>query len=211
VAVKVLPEALAENRDRLSRFEQEARAASALNHPNIVTIHETGREGQTSDIAMELVDGRTLRELEASGPLPVRKMLGITAQVAEGLAKAHSAGIVHRDLKPENVSRRTGSSRSWTSGWRSWWSRSRAVRRRCRRWRSLRPNRVMGTAAYMSPEQASGEALDFRSDQFRWGRFCTSSRRGRPGPPVGRRRALETWVYSGSKFLSEIYIVEGLR
>ena len=103
VAVKVLPEALAQDRDRLSRFEQEARAASALNHPNIVTIHEIGREGDVAFIAMELVEGTTLRELTASGPMPVRRVLNVAAQVAEGLSKAHSAGIVHRDLKPENV------------------------------------------------------------------------------------------------------------
>ena len=76
VALKVLPGALAQDPERLSRFEQEARAASALNHPNIVTIHEIGREGDTTFIAMELVDGKTLRELEAGGPLPVRKILG---------------------------------------------------------------------------------------------------------------------------------------
>src|SRR5882724_4514663 len=75
IALKVLPEAVALDQDRLSRFEQEARAASALNHPNIVTVHEIGREGERTYIAMELVDGKTLRELGASGPLPVRRVL----------------------------------------------------------------------------------------------------------------------------------------
>src|SRR5262249_39684935 len=103
VALKVLPESLASDRDRLARFEQEARAAPALNHPNIVTIHEIGREGETTFVAMELVDGKTLRELSVPGPMPIKKVLSIGAQVSEGLAKAHSAGIVHRDLKPENV------------------------------------------------------------------------------------------------------------
>src|SRR5512147_375093 len=83
VAIKVLPEALALDRDRLARFEQEARAASALNHPNIVTIHEIGREGERAFIAMELVEGRTLRELTLSGPMPVRRVLNVAAQVAE--------------------------------------------------------------------------------------------------------------------------------
>src|SRR5499426_4463554 len=83
VALKVLPESLASDRDRLSRFEQEARAASALNHPNIVTIHEIGRDGDVTFVAMELVDGRTLRELSVSGPMPVRKVLNVAAQVAE--------------------------------------------------------------------------------------------------------------------------------
>src|SRR5215468_4255342 len=75
VALKVLPESLASDRERLSRFEQEARAASALNHPNIVTIHEIGRDGETAFVAMELIDGRTLREMTVSGPLPVKKVL----------------------------------------------------------------------------------------------------------------------------------------
>ena len=74
VALKVLPETLSSDRDRLTRFEQEARAASALNHPNIVTIHEIGREGETTFVAMELVDGKTLRELSASGPMPVKRV-----------------------------------------------------------------------------------------------------------------------------------------
>ncbi len=92
VALKVLPEGLLLDRDRLSRFEQEARSASALNHPNIVTIYEIGQAGQVSYIAMELVEGKTLREISASDPLPVRRAIGIAVQVAEGLAKAHSAG-----------------------------------------------------------------------------------------------------------------------
>src|SRR5262249_27828144 len=103
VAIKVLPRELSENRDRLQRFEQEARSASGLNHPNIVTIYEIGQSESAPFISMELVDGRTLREILASGPVPVRKLLPIAAQVADGLAKAHAAGIVHRDLKPENV------------------------------------------------------------------------------------------------------------
>jgi serine/threonine protein kinase len=103
VAIKVLPEELASDRDRLSRFEQEARSASALNHPNIVTIYEIGSTGQVSYIAMELVDGRTLREILQEGPYPTKRLLGIAAQIADGLARAHGAGIVHRDLKPENL------------------------------------------------------------------------------------------------------------
>src|SRR5262244_4018393 len=103
VALKVLPESLAADRDRLARFEQEARSASALNHPNIVTIHDIGESGSVSFIAMELIEGQTLREIVVEGPMPLRRILAIAPQVAEGLAKAHAAGIVHRDLKPENV------------------------------------------------------------------------------------------------------------
>ena len=103
VAVKVLPAELAGDTERLARFEQEARSASALNHPNIVTIYEVGSAEGVSYIAMELVDGKTLRDLVAPGPIPARRLLPIAAQVADGLAKAHESGIVHRDLKPENV------------------------------------------------------------------------------------------------------------
>jgi len=87
----------------LVRFRREAEAASALNHPNIVTIYEIGQDGSTHYIAMELVEGKTLRELLVAGLLPIRKAIEIAAQVAEGLAKAHEAGIAHRDLKPENL------------------------------------------------------------------------------------------------------------
>jgi hypothetical protein len=87
----------------LHRFEQEARSASALNHPNIITIHELGQDGSTHYIAMELVEGKTLRDLLVSGLLPMRKAIEIAAQVADGLTKAHEAGITHRDLKPENL------------------------------------------------------------------------------------------------------------
>src|SRR5262249_1310771 len=103
VAVKVLPAELAADASRLRRFGKEAAAASALNHPNIVTIHDVGSSDGVAWIAMERVDGKTLRELIARGALPVKRLLGLATQIADGLATAHSAGIVHRDLKPENV------------------------------------------------------------------------------------------------------------
>ncbi len=103
VAIKVLPGNVCPDRRRIERFEQEARSASALNHPNIVTIYELGEVDGTSYIAMELVEGEAVRELLASGSIPLPKVIQIAAQIADGLAKAHSAGIVHRDLKPENV------------------------------------------------------------------------------------------------------------
>ena len=103
VAIKVLPAEVSSDVARLSRFENEARAASALNHPNIVTIYEVGQSDGVSYIVMELVDGKTLRELLGSGATPTRKLLQIATQAASGLAKAHAAGIVHRDLKPENL------------------------------------------------------------------------------------------------------------
>ncbi|MGA9248457.1 MAG: protein kinase, partial [Candidatus Acidiferrales bacterium] len=103
VAIKILPAAIAADSDQLHRFEREARSASALNHPNIITIHELGRDGATRYIAMELIEGKTLRELMREGPLAIRRAIEMAAQVAEGLAKAHEAGIAHRDLKPENL------------------------------------------------------------------------------------------------------------
>src|SRR5215510_3823428 len=103
VAIKVLPAEVSADPNRLARFEQEARSASALNHPNIVTIYEIGSADSVSYISMELVQGRTVRELLTEGPLPTKRLLALSAQVADGLARAHAAGIVHRDLKPDNV------------------------------------------------------------------------------------------------------------
>ena len=104
VAIKVLPAELAGRSGApRARFEREARAASALSHPNILTIYDIGTHDSTVYIAMELVDGGTLKDLVASGPVPVKKLLEITVQIADGLAAAHAAGIVHRDLKPQNV------------------------------------------------------------------------------------------------------------
>src|SRR5271168_2227717 len=103
VAIKILPSAFSADSDRLQRFEREARSASALSHPNIVTIYELGQDGSTHYIAMELIEGKTLGELFSDGLLPMRKAIDIAAQVAEGLAKAHEAGIAHRDLKPGNL------------------------------------------------------------------------------------------------------------
>src|SRR5262249_58192232 len=103
VAIKVLPADVTSELERVKRFEKEARSASALNHPSIVTIYDIGSSDSVSYIAMERVDGKTLRELLLAGALPVRRLLAIAAQAADGLAVAHRAGIVHRDLKPENL------------------------------------------------------------------------------------------------------------
>src|SRR5437870_1678131 len=103
VALKVLPVEFAADASRRQRFEQEARAASALNHPNILTIYDVGNEGGVSFIVSELVDGDSLRALVRKGEVPIRKLLDVGVQLADGLAAAHRAAIVHRDLKPENV------------------------------------------------------------------------------------------------------------
>ena len=103
IAIKVLPAELASDPERLKRFEREARAASALSHPNIVTVYDVGTARSVSYMAIEVIDGSTLHELLLPGPLSIRKLLDLAVQIADGLAAAHEAGIVHRDLKPLNV------------------------------------------------------------------------------------------------------------
>src|ERR1041385_691062 len=103
VAIKLLAEALTQNRDRLSRFDQEAYAASALNHPNIITIYEMGDEGGRHFIATEFIDGVTLRKQLSKTPMDFLQVLDIAIQIADALEEAHAAGIIHRDIKPENV------------------------------------------------------------------------------------------------------------
>src|ERR1700675_1013091 len=103
VALKILPAELAANRDRMERFVREAKSAAALNHPNIATIHEIGESDGVNFIAMEFIDGATLREKIHQEQTDLRKLLRYLQHVAEGLAKAHAAGIVHRDLKPDNI------------------------------------------------------------------------------------------------------------
>jgi serine/threonine protein kinase/Tol biopolymer transport system component len=172
VAIKVLPEALTSDRDRLSRFEQEARSASALNHPNIITIYEIGSADSVSYISMELVVGRTLRDLVVEGPLPAKRVLALAAQIADALAKAHEAGIIHRDLKPENLMvTREGLVKILDFGLAKLAlpesGEVSAMPTLAKP--ETHPGIVLGTVGYMSPEQASGKQVDFRSDQFALG------------------------------------------
>jgi Tol biopolymer transport system component len=172
VAIKVLPESLASDPERLKRFEKEARSASALNHPSIVTIYDVGQTDGVSWIAMELVDGKTLRELLVSGALPVKRLLQLATPVAEGLAKAHEAGIVHRDLKPENVMvTRDGLVKILDFGLAKLTSTMSGSGEGSHlpTMTGTTPGVVVGTVGYMSPEQASGASVDFRSDQFSFG------------------------------------------
>ncbi len=172
VAVKVLPGDLSSDQDRVRRFEQEARSASALDHPNIITIYDIGSADETLYIAMQYVEGKTLRELLSSSPLPTKKVLEISVQIAEGLAKAHAAGIIHRDLKPENVMvSKDGFVKILDFGLAKLTApqREEQVSELLTAMADTRPGMVMGTVGYMSPEQASGQALDFRSDQFSFG------------------------------------------
>lgn len=171
IAIKVLPGELSSSQERLNRLEQEARSASALNHPNIVTIYELGQDESTHYIAMELVEGKTLREVLASGLIPMRKVIQIAAQVAEGLAKAHEAGIIHRDLKPGNLMvSQDGLVKILDFGLAKLTPAGEELSDMPTMAGSpTSPGVILGTVDYMSPEQASGRPLDFRSDQFSFG------------------------------------------
>ena len=192
VAIKILPSKLSLDPERLERFEQEARSASTLNHPNIVIIYALGLDASTHYIAMELVEGKTLRELLASGSLPIRKAIEIAAQVAEGLAKAHEAGITHRDLKPENLMvSHDGVVKILDFGLAKLARPSGAVSDAATTF-ATRPGLVLGTVEYMSPEQAGGRPLDFRSDQFSFGSVLYEMVTGKRAFP--RSTAAETMV-----------------
>src|SRR6266478_3024767 len=178
VALKILPADLASNKDRIWRFEQEATAAAALNHPNIATIHEIGESDGVNFIAMEFIDGATLREKIHQERTELRKLLRFLQHAAEGLAKAHSAGIVHRDLKPDNIMvTRDGHAKVLDFGLAklieqppSYGADSSEVATAVMPQHST-PGTVMGTIGYMSPEQAQGKTkeVDQRSDIFSLG------------------------------------------
>lgn len=174
VAIKVLSPEFVSDPDRLRRFEQEARSASALNHPNIISIYDVGCEGANSFIAMEFVDGKTLRDLLEAGPIPIKKSLQIVAQIADGLAKAHAAGIVHRDVKPENVMvTRDGFVKILDFGLAKLTRPDPEGRESTvAGFNSTQVDMVLGTVGYMSPEQVRGLTADARSDIFSLGATC---------------------------------------
>ncbi len=175
VALKVLPEEFAREPGRLKRFEQEARSASALNHPNIITVYDIDEHDSTPYIAMEFIEGETLREILIGGPIPTKRLIHLATQMADGLAKAHSAGIVHRDLKPENVMvTRDGFVKLLDFGLAKLTHEALADgadgSEETTMTRELtREGVIVGTLGYMSPEQATGRAVDHRSDQFSFG------------------------------------------
>ena len=182
VAIKLLPSKFAVDADTLGRFTQEARSASALNHPNIVTIHEVGADEGAPFIVMEFIDGHDLRTLISEGPPPIREILDIAVQIADGLAAAHERGIVHRDLKPENLMiTRDGYVKILDFGL------AKMVGPKPEGEHTLdlqapatTPGTILGTVGYMSPEQATGKRLDFRSDLFAFGAILHELVTGRP-------------------------------
>jgi serine/threonine protein kinase len=172
VALKLLPVELAADPERLSRFEQEARAVSSLSHPAIVTIYDAGQIGSQPYISMELVAGATLREILKSGAIPLRRALRIAGQLSDGLANAHEAGLVHRDLKPENVKvSLDGFVKILDFGLAKRVAADTAaeVLASAQTGVQTSPGMILGTPAYMSPEQASGGRVEFPSDQFSFG------------------------------------------
>jgi len=173
VAIKVLPEHLAENDDALARFEREAKAVAALSHPNILAIHDFGRSGNVSYAVTELLDGQTLRDRLGESTIPPRKAIDYAQQVARGLAAAHERGIVHRDLKPENLFlTRDGLVKildfGLATGTASTLIESSGTQAPTRPG-ATEPGVILGTVGYMSPEQVRGKPLDHRSDLFALG------------------------------------------
>jgi Tol biopolymer transport system component len=171
VALKVLPESFTTDPDRLRRFEQEARAVAALNHPNIVSVYDVGNVDGVHFIVSELLEGETLRQRITAAGMPARKAIDLAKQLADGLAAAHEQSIVHRDLKPENIFiTRSGRVKILDFGLAK-------LRRPREMAETVDGNseahtsigQVLGTAGYMSPEQVKGEAADQRSDIFSFG------------------------------------------
>ncbi|HUI56019.1 MAG TPA: protein kinase [Bryobacteraceae bacterium] len=166
VAIKVLHSGAIADPEYQRRFAQEARAVSALNHPNILTVHDVGSASGLPYIVTELVEGESLAALLACGVVPVRKFLEIAVQATAGLAAAHAAGIVHRDVKPNNIMiRRDGCVKILDFGIAKMTRTQTPVAPAG----ETAPGMIVGTASYMSPEQARGDTLDFRSDQFSLG------------------------------------------
>jgi len=200
VAVKVIPPELVAYPDRLRRFEQEARAAGALNHPNICTLHDVGTHEGSPFVVMELLEGESLRDRLRMGPLPPRKALDLAAQVASGLAAAHAKGIVHRDLKPENLFvTKDGRAKVLDFGL------AKLVRpedllatdERAVSVAETETGAILGTAGYMSPEQVLGRPADARSDLFALGAILYEMITGQ------RAFGGDSFVETGHAILSE--------
>lgn len=173
VALKILPSEFAEDSDRMNRFVREAKSASALNHPNIITIYEIGESDGTHFIATEFIDGVTLNEFLKAQPLKFGDILDVAIQAASALDEAHHAKIVHRDIKPDNIMvRRNGLVKILDFGIAKFSESPQSIGEEdatAIQKPSTSPGMIIGTANYMSPEQAKGEAVDARTDIFSFG------------------------------------------
>jgi len=183
VAIKVLPPSLSSDPERLQRFEQEARAAAALNHTNILAVFDIGEYASSPYIVSELLDGQTLRERVAGGPVPVRKAIECAIQVARGLAAAHEKGIVHRDLKPDNVFVTTDSRVKILDFGLAKLTEQEPTALSVSALPTTPPltltGMVLGTIGYMAPEQVRGLAADARTDIFAFGALLYEMLSGR--------------------------------
>jgi eukaryotic-like serine/threonine-protein kinase len=167
VALKLLPAHFASDPDRVRRFEQEAQAVSALNHPNILTIYEVGESERHHFLVTEFIEGQTLRQQLNDGRLPVRAVLNVATQVVSALAAAHAAGIIHRDIKPENIMvRPDGVTKVLDFGLAKLTESGITTSEPAEKKASTESGVVMGTIGYMSPEQVRGQKVDHRSDIF---------------------------------------------
>jgi len=191
VAIKVLPAGMAGSPEALSRLEREAHAVAQLSHPNILAIHDFGRDGDTAYAVMELLEGETLRTRLAQGALPARKAVELAAQIADGLAAAHEKGIVHRDLKPENVFVTSeGRVKLLDFGLAREMAATGADSALQTEARNTAAGTILGTVRYMSPEQVRGETVDHRSDIFSFGVVLYEMLSGRQA--FGRETAAES-------------------
>ena len=222
VAIKVLPAEWQADSDRLRRFGQEARAAAALNHPHICTIHDVGAgdEGEAPFIAMEFLEGETLQERLTRGPVEIGQIVADGIALTDALDAAHTKGILHRDLKPANIFLTSRGPKILDFGLaKAAPSEDREVQAtQSEQLRLTRPGNLLGTVAYMSPEQLRGETLDGRSDLFSLGLVLyemATARRAFTGPtasvisaetllsqPVAPRRLRPSCPSSSNKLFS---------
>src|SRR5688500_11168391 len=190
-AIKILPGTVAQDEERMQRFVREAKSASALNHPNIITIYEIGETNNTHFIATEYIEGDTLRERLKGAPVNLKSALEIAIQVASALDAAHRTGIVHRDIKPENVMiRPDGVVKILDFGIAKLTEKLSETDLEAATEAHTRAGMIIGTARYMSPEQARGQIVDARSDIFSFGVMLYEILSSRP--PFEGETAIDT-------------------